>query len=162
MSRHYTTDPYGNIAVPNLRAGFVAGYVDKLPVILGGRVVRRIAREIADSIIEDARTEPGPVVWITGNAYVPPLRSIPQAEYVWQAENNEDGELFAWLTEMVEDHLSAASVLLECPDYDNALYAVDLRRWQYRDTDEPVEDLNEEWEPVDPNATDDNAENPRE
>jgi len=149
MNRNYTTDPYGNIAVPNLRAGFVAGYADKLPVILGEGVVREIAREIADDIISDARTVHGPVVWITGNSYMPPMRSIPAAESVWDAENNRDGELFAWLVEMVEAHLTEAGVLLEAPDYDNALYAVDLKRWQYKDDAEAeaADDLNDQWEP---------------
>lgn len=190
----YTTDPYGHIAVPNSHAGFVAGYADKLPVVLGGGRVREMAREVADGIIEAARNLEGPVVWITGNAYVPPLRDITAAEYVWQADNNRDGELWAWFAEMVDDRLQAASVLMECPDYDNALYAVDLQRWEYRDypvcrgcggrleeTDQYPEvgyvhaddaddthlpdlddDLNSEWEPRDPDAVDDNAENPRE
>ena len=42
---------------------------------------------------------------------------------------------FAWLVELVEGHLSDASVALECPEYDNALYAVDLARFEYDETD---------------------------
>lgn len=132
---------------------------------LSNETVYNYAREIADTIISDARTVHGPVVWITGNSHMPPFRAVSDAaEEVWQADNNHEGELFAWLVGMVEDHLSAASVALECPDYDNALYAVDLKRWQYRDTDprELINDLNDEWEPVDQLAVDDHAENPRE
>ena len=36
---------------------------------------------------------------------------------------------------------------MECPEYDNALYVVDLTRWQHREEDE-IEDtdsLNGEW-----------------
>lgn len=154
----YTTDGNGNIAVPG---GSWPSYATALPVVLGNGRVRELAREVADAIIEDARTVHGPVVWITGNQYMPPLRSIPQAEYVYQAENNRDGELWGWFAEMVEDLLSAANVALECPDYDNALYAVDLNRWQYRvDAESDSEDINDDWEPL--SGVDDNAENPRE
>jgi hypothetical protein len=131
-------------------------------------MVRKMARELADAIISDARTVHGPVVWITGNSAVPPMREIPAAEYVYQADNNRDGELFAFMVELIEDHLNAASVLLESPEYDNALYVVDLNRWQYRDDDDvydgttEYDDLNDEWEPKDTLAVDDNAENPRE
>lgn len=125
--------------------------------------VRGIAGRIAGSLIEDARNVHGPVVWVTGNSYMPAFRSFDEAERVWQAEANADGELFAFLVEEVERHLSAAYVALEQPEYDNALYVVDLKRWQYRE-DVPADsfDLNDEWEPVDPHAVDDNAENPRE
>jgi len=162
---NYTTDFCGHIAVPNLRAGFLTGYADPLPVILGGGKVRELAREVADAIIEAARHSSVPVAWITSNQYMPPLRDITAAETVWQAANNDDGELWAWFTEMVEDRMSAANVALECPDWDNALYAVDLNRWQYRDEipdDEQNSSLNDEWEPVDPAALDDNRDNPRE
>ena len=130
--------------------------------------MRRYAREISDALISDARTLHGPVVWVTGNAYVPALRSISLAEEIYQADNNRDGELFAWLVELIEDHLSAASVLMACPEYDNMLYVVDLKRWQARYDDDvydgyaAYDDINDEWEPVDPSATDDNADNPRE
>lgn len=109
--------------------------------------VRGLAREIADSIISDARTLHGPVVWVTGNSYVPPMRSFPQAETVWQSEENNDGELFAFLVEEVERHLDEANVYLTSPDYDNALYAVDTNRWEY-DEDATGDDLNDEWRPI--------------
>lgn len=146
-NRNYTTDPYGHIAVPNLRAGFVAGYADRLPEILGEGKVREMALETAEDITHDARAAHGPVVWITSNRYMPAMRDIPDAERVWQADNNRDGELFAYFVSVVGEKLSENNVALECPDYDNALYAVDLNRWQYRDTDEPADDLNDEWEP---------------
>lgn len=158
-TRHYTTDPYGYIATPNLSAGFLAGYADRMPYIVGEGRVKAIARKIADSIAYDARTLEGPVVWITGNQYMPPLRSIPDAEYVWNAANNDDGELWSWFYYMVEEHLEAANVALEQPDYDNALYAVDLNRWQHID-EETIQgetrhnpdfdewDINSEWERI--------------
>lgn len=123
----------------------------KEPYTLGDNVVRQLARTVADNIISEARTLHGPVVWITGNSYMPPLRSMPEAELVYQSEDDDAWPLFV---ELVDDHLAAADVALECPEWDNALYAVDLKRWQYKDTDQPYEswdgpELGDEWEPRD-------------
>jgi hypothetical protein len=156
----YTSDNNGNPARPA-----TSGYsrTVELPYVVGEARVREIARELADGLIADARDGGGPVVWVTGNSYVPAFRSFGLAEHVYNAENNRDGELFAFLVETVEDHLHRANVILEAPEYDNALYVVDLKRWQYReDAYGDGDDLNDEWEPVDNLAVDDNAENPRE
>lgn len=113
--------------------------------------VRRIAREIANSIISDARNSgPDPIAWITGNSMMPPLRSFDAAEDVWQHAANDDGEAFAWLTELIEGHLSDANVALECPEYDNALYAVDLARFEFVPQSAPDGDeyLQDEWSPI--------------
>jgi hypothetical protein len=110
--------------------------------------VRRIAREIADSVISDARNSgPDPIAWITGNSMMPPLRSFDTAEDVHQHAANEDGEAFAWLAELIENHLSDANVALECPEWDNALYAVDLARFEYRES-EDGETLQSDWQPI--------------
>lgn len=145
MSRNYTRDAHDNPARPATR-----GYsrTVELPTVLGEGRVREIAGRIADNLIEDARTTHGPVVWVTGNSYMPPFRSFGEAEYVWNADNNRDGELFTFLVEQVESKLQDAHVLMESPDWDNALYVVDLARWQFReDGGEDAEDLNDEWEP---------------
>lgn len=141
------------------------------------QTIRNYARTIAADLIEDARLSDEPVVFVTGNAYVPAFRSFSLAEEVWQndmdaADDASDGN-FPWLVELVEDELSRAEVALEAPDYDNSLYVVDLKRWQYRDPtfsnpnfpsvpDDYSDDLNDEWEPRDQDAVDDHAENPRE
>lgn len=139
--KDYTTDFYGQHAYPSSsRSGH-----ERIPVVIGGGMVRRLAREVSDEIIAWAQHSTAPVAWVTGNAYMPPLRSFPEAETVWDAANNEDGELFQWFAELVENNMDAANVLLDCPEYDNALYAVDLNRWQYRE-DPDGEDLNGEWE----------------
>lgn len=138
---HYTTNWYGDIP-------------SDYPRILGNGAVREAAQSIAEGMTEAARTQPGPVVFVTGNSYVPALRSYPQAERVWNAENNADGGLFAFvLGEELERLLSAADVYLGAPDYDNALYVVDLRRWQSSGTWDNfdgyyADDLNAEWEAV--------------
>lgn len=147
MTSNYTQTVDGSPAFPSSKSGYGWNYNDRAPYVLGDGTVRRIAQEIADSIIADARNVHGPVVWVTGNSYMPPLRSFPGASYVYDAENNGDGELFAVLLEELERLLSAADVALEYPDYDNALYAVDLRRWQYKE-DPTGDDLNDEWEAI--------------
>lgn len=112
--------------------------------------IRRIAREISDSIISDARNSgPDPIAWITGNSMMPPLRSFDAAEDVHQHAANEDGEAFAWLTELIESYLSDASVALEYPEHDNALYAVDLARFEYVE-DPDSETLQADWQPITP------------
>jgi hypothetical protein len=127
--------------------------------------VRAYARQIADMIIVAARTSgPDPIAWVTSNAMMPPLRWFALAERVWQDEINDDGEAFAWLAELVESHLSDANVALECPDYDNALYAVDLARFEYVE-DSRGETLQDDWQlrpacatcghPLDRNGADD-------
>lgn len=164
---NYTTDFYGTgkPARPSARFSAWGFRTEELPYVLGPGKVRGLARKVARLIAEDARNLHGPVVWITGNSMLPPMREILDAERVYQAENNRDGELFEWFGEMVRDNLAAQDVALECPDYDNALYAVDLRRWQYREDgpeDPDSADINDEWEPRDPDAADDSRDNPRE
>lgn len=115
-------------------------------------VIRDYARQIADMITVSARTSgPDPIAWITGNAMMPPLRWLALAERVWQSDDNADGEAFAYLTELVESHLSDANVALECPDYDNALYAVDLNRFEYVES-ELGETLQADWRPRTPRS----------
>lgn len=116
--------------------------------------VQEAAAGIAELIITAVRDSEGPVVWVTGNSYMPPLRSFPYAERVYQDPGNHDGEQFAYLVQLVESNLAAASVYLDCPEFDNALYAVDLKRWKYRDDDDvydgtaEYDNLEDEWERI--------------
>ena len=118
------------------------------------RVIRSYARKIADEIISAARNSGrDPIAWVTGNAYMPPMRSFTLAELVWQDTAHDDcGESFAWLCELTESHLSDADVALECPEYDNALYAVDLARFAYADREGLAmaegEYLQDDWQPI--------------
>jgi hypothetical protein len=105
-----------------------------------------VAREIAGSIADSARLSgDDPIAWVTGNRYMPPLRSFPAAEAVWQ--DDTDGQDFDYLTELVEAKLSEAGVALECPEHDNALYAVDLRRFEYSE-DPEGDTLQADWRPI--------------
>jgi len=100
---------------------------------------------VRDVIAIIARTSDEPVAWLTGNHYMPPLRDIGEAETVYQSDM--DGTVWEGFMEALDRKLSEANVLMECPEYDNALYVVDLTRWQHREEDE-IEDtdsLNGEW-----------------
>ena len=113
-------------------------------------VVKRTAREITDEIIDAARTSgPDPIAWVTGNAMVPPLRWFNAAERIWQLPAFRDVTAWDSLVWRVETALDAANVALECPDYDNMLYAVDLDRFEYRE-DPDGATLQGDWVPVTP------------
>lgn len=122
------------------------GYdVAALPVVIGLGMVRSLARDVADQIIVAARTSgPDPIAWVTNNAMVPPLRWFSRAEYVWQADNNRDGELWELFAGLVDEYTEDANVLLDCPECDNQLYAVDLARFEYV-PDENAETLQGDW-----------------
>lgn len=108
--------------------------------------INAAASDIATVITEDARgSGDDPIAWVTGNAYMPPLRSFSAAEAIWQ--DDETGEDFQYLAEQVEAKLADAEVALECPEYDNALYAVDLKRFEYVEDPGDHETLQEDWKP---------------
>jgi hypothetical protein len=107
---------------------------------------RAAAREIADEVIEAARNSGSdPIVWVTENHYMPPIRSFAAAEKIWQTDRT--GDVLEFLIEETERLLSAADVAMECPDYDNALYAVDLKRFAYVE-DPNGENLQDDWKPI--------------
>jgi hypothetical protein len=144
MTEAYTTTRNGAIGVPGGRYGDAI----ELPVTVGRGTVRRLARDVADQIIVAARTSGAdPIAWVTSNAMMPPLRWFARAEHVWQAANNDDGELWAWFGELTEQHVADANVALECPEYDNMLYAVDLARFEYVGPAD-AETLQDDWRPV--------------
>jgi hypothetical protein len=112
--------------------------------------IRQAAREIADEIIESARNSgDDPVAWVTGNRFMPPMRSFAVAEEIWQSSASTwaDGELFAELAELVESHCGEANIYLACPDYDNAYYAVDTARFEYKES-EAGETLQDDWKAI--------------
>jgi hypothetical protein len=107
--------------------------------------IEQAAREISEEIIAAARTSGDEsIVFVTGNSFMPPLRSFDQAEAVWQAD--EDGSAWEQLVWDIEERLDDAQVLLECPEYDNALYAVDLARFEYVESD--GENLGDNWQVI--------------
>jgi len=154
------------LAIPRKIAGAITGYDDyrecrhcgrRAPASAVteesmGKAQRHLedaAGQIADEITRAARgSGDDPVAWVTGNAFMPPLRSFTAAEQVWQAD--EDGGAFAILAELVEAKMAEREIALECPEYDNALYAVDLRRFEYVDDPGDHETLQQDWQPRQP------------
>lgn len=111
-------------------------------------VVKRAARDIADQIIHAARTSgSNPIAWVTGNAMMPPLRWFDAAERIWQLPARNDAQPWESLLWRIDRHLADADVALECPEHDNALYAVDLARFEYAES-ELGETLQDDWQPV--------------
>ena len=104
-----------------------------------------LARVDAREAIDLARSSGhDPIVWLTGNAYMPPLRGFGHAESAWNADNT--GDVWEAYAETFERELDAASVYLGSPDYDNALYVVDLARFEYVDEENQTGDtLQSEW-----------------
>lgn len=110
-----------------------------------------VAGRIAASIIADARAAETPVVFVTGNSYMPPGRWFTEAEQVWNCRVNDDGEAYEALWEEIGRILTDAKVYLGCPEYDNSLYAVDMSRWEHNeDAADDSDTLDGEWRPVPP------------
>lgn len=119
------------------------------------------ATEIADSIIADARASAIPVVWVTGNHYLPPARSFTAFEHVYQHPLNDNSEADEFRAGMASEHmweeverlLNKANVTTFVPDHDNAICAVDLARWEFDDSehneDYSEDDINGDWHPKD-------------
>jgi len=101
---------------------------------------------VRDVISIIARTSDEPVAWLTGNSYMPPLRDLGEAETVYQ--NDPDGTVWEAFMESLDRHLDQAKVLMECPEYDNALYVVDLMRFEHIERDDSCESLNDEWQRI--------------
>ncbi len=101
-----------------------------------------IARDVIAPV---ARAGAGPIVWLTSNSYMPPIRDISDVERVWIADESGE-EAFSTLVEAIESKLDQEQVYMACPEYDNALYVVDLKRWEHTADDTPADDLNDEWQ----------------
>ncbi len=106
-----------------------------------------LAKADAALAIAVAHSSEGPVVFITGNSHMPPLRAFGNAETVWKDAANEDGDLFAFYDQTFEATLEAANVYLGCPPDDNSLYVVDMNRWETIDDPDESETLSGEWKP---------------
>ena len=104
------------------------------------------ARQDAQAAIVIARAAPAdePVQFITGNAFMPPLRAFGAAEDYWQAATVEL-DVWSIYAESFEDECENEDVELACPDYDNVLYVVDTARFEYVDEDDSAETLSAQW-----------------
>lgn len=89
------------------------------------------------------------IEWLTGNSYVPPLRSLDACERVWQIDGDAPGTLDLWgvMVEAITSRLIELRVEMAAPEYDNALYVVDLERFEYDEDADNGEDLASGWKP---------------
>lgn len=108
------------------------------------RAGRLLGREVAEFVRADGRNEP--IVWLTGNSMFPPLRSYTAAERVFTLRDEIAWEQFC---EGFDKALDDAQVFCTCPEYDNALYAVDMLVWE-RVEDAKGDDLADEWKRIAP------------
>jgi hypothetical protein len=107
--------------------------------------IEQMASLLGEYIATVARASTEPVLFITGNSMMPPVRELTPAEAIWTADN--DGDTFEHFTEALWGKLEDLNILMEAPEYDNALYVVDLMRWEHREEDEITDhdSLNGEW-----------------
>jgi hypothetical protein len=110
--------------------------------------IEQAVSAISSNMIEVARASTEPVAFVTGNSYMPPLRSYSEAEAVWHYDGDHGTGDFELVVEGVESALSKANVLLSAPEYDNALYVVDLARWESVEDDIDGDSLNDEWRAI--------------
>lgn len=118
---------------------------ERLVVRLYGEASRAgylLAQEVIESV--RSRSEHESVQWMTGNSFMPPLRSLPEAERVWNEGSEDSWHAFS---ARFFEALEQAQIYCTSPEYDNALYCVDLRVWEYVPEEEQDEhdDLAYEW-----------------
>lgn len=96
-----------------------------------------VARDVIAPIVQESND---PVVELTGNRMMPPLRNFDDAESVWTADDT--GDIWEAFCEAVDSKLKELDIDTGCPDYDNAMYGVDGKRWRFI---HPVEDDANAW-----------------
>lgn len=84
------------------------------------------------------------VTFITGNSMMPPLREFGLSNGVW----NLTVDAWEAYAEGIESRLDELRVYMAAPDYDNALYVVDLARFEYASDPEQADSLEQEWRPI--------------
>lgn len=106
---------------------------------------RQLAWQVASyRIAPIARESSEPVVFITGNSHVPSLRAYDVSEEVW---NLDDAGVWEAYSEAILERCAEMQIYIAEPEYDNALYVVDLARFQYVGDASESDTLNGEWEP---------------
>lgn len=121
----------------------VHGKVREDALATANQIGTLLARDVIAPIARESETA---ITFITGNSYMPPLRSLEDAERVYQADT--DGDIWHIFYEAVDQTLDNEQILMQCPEHDNALYVVDLTRWEYdEDAEEESEDENDLWVP---------------
>lgn len=101
------------------------------------------ARDVIAQTVREQGVEP--VVFLTGNRFMPPFRSFDEIEAVWQAD--EEGEYVVAIWECVEKCCDQNEIFIGQPEHDNAIYGVDLRKWEHNE-DSIGDDMNAEWQRI--------------
>lgn len=100
---------------------------------------------VRDVITPELRASDKPVVALTSNTYMPPIRDYGEVERLWQMDESDLFELFM---ESFEQKVNEANLIIGSPDFDNMLYGVDGNKWTWgvEHTDDPNDWLdNEKW-----------------
>lgn len=97
-----------------------------------------------DVIAPVARESTEPVVFITGNRFMPPLRDFEEVDEIYHMSD----DVFSTFFEAFEDTLAREMIFFGTPEDDNCHYVVDHKRWTYVGDDENLgPSLNDEWAP---------------
>ena len=102
---------------------------------------------VRDVLVPAAREAPEdePVQFVTGNSFVPALRSFGVAEAVYTA-SAQHWQMWEIFVEAVERKCDESHIMLAGPEWDNSLYVVDLDRFEYVGEDfEGGDSLQDEW-----------------
>jgi hypothetical protein len=92
--------------------------------------VSQLAFLVARDVIAPAARDSGnePVVFITGNSMMPPLREVDSIERLWTLD---DADIFTDFMDALERALDERQIYMQSPEDDNSLYVVDLARWEF-------------------------------
>lgn len=127
---------------------------DKIEQAAGGDIDQYARLLVWDEIMPAAKESTEPVVWITGNSYMPPIRALDRIDEFWQRTANHGhilhdmaDTLWCHLVEAIEDECEKQQIHMASPEWDNALYVVDERRWEYVENTDG-ESLNDDWVPI--------------
>lgn len=143
----------------SLAAAWVAGRTvlamlhESIMTDLGYDIDQYAGLVVRDVIAPVARESEHPIEWLTSNRYMPAIRDLDRMDDFYTAI--EDGHVFAkmahdvWvmLVEAIESECEKQQIFMASPEWDNALYVVDLKRWELSEN-EDGDNMNDDWVPV--------------
>jgi hypothetical protein len=102
------------------------GVIDDIEEQIANALSQLAALIARDVIAPVAQKYGHPVVALTSNAYMPPIRDIFECEVIWKNSRNDEWQLFI---ENLERKLDENSIMMSSPDHDNMLYVTDTKQW---------------------------------
>jgi hypothetical protein len=130
---------------------------DQINAAAMGDIQQYAALLVRDHIAPQVRASDEPVCWLTSNNFMPPIRAIDRMDDIWNATSTHGNywrdmadDIWVAVCETIELELERNYIYMTSPEWDNALYAVDLKRWEHveRDEDNDGDTLNDDWVPV--------------